>query len=81
MRDGAVEEEVQDMQEVRCLNPCKSGEMRWLFVSSPITFVVKLHNITAFHRKIIYEFSSETKQLSTAYLTYFSAFSSTRERE
>ena len=39
---------------------------------------MKLHNFTAFHRKIMYEICSE-KKLFTAALTYFSNFSSTRE--
>ena len=29
MRDGAVEEEVDDMQEVRGLDPCTGGEITY----------------------------------------------------
>ena len=42
-----------------------------------ITLAVKSHNFTAFHFKIMHEICVE-KQLFTAYLTYFSNFSSTR---
>ena len=69
MRDGAVEEEVDDMQEVRGSDPCKggeithfSGELWWFFVRSPLSLAVNLHNFTAFtafHRKIMYEICGE----------------------
>ena len=47
VRGGAVEEEVHEIHEGRGSNPSKGGEMRWLFVSSPLTIAVNLHNFTA----------------------------------
>ena len=70
MRDGAEEEEVDVMQAVRGSNPCKGGEITyfsdelwWIFVRSPLTLAVNLHNFltafTVFHRKIMYEIFGE----------------------
>ena len=53
------------------------GEMWCIFVSSPLTLAVDVHNFTAFtafHRKNMYKFAVKKKQFFTAYLTYFSIF-------
>ena len=50
-----------------------SGQMWWLFVSSPLTLAVNINNFTAFtasQRKIMYEICVEKNQHFTAYLTY-----------
>ena len=82
MRDGAVEEEVDDMQEVRGSDPCKggeitdfSGELWWFFVRSALTLAVNLHNSTAFHRKIMYEICGEKTNFSPLILHNFPIFS------
>ena len=84
MRDGAVEEEVNDMQEVRGSNPCKGGEITYfsgelwgIFVRSPLTLAVNLHNFiafTAFHRKIMYEICGEKTIISPLILYIFFQF-------
>ena len=68
-----MEEEVRDMQEVRGSNHCKSDEIRKLFGSSQLTIAKELHNLTVFHRKIMYKFAVK-KQLFAAYLTFFPIF-------
>ena len=85
MRDGAVEEEVDDMQEVRGSDPCKggeityfSGELWWIFVRSPLNIAVNLHNFTAFtafHRKIMYKICGEKTNFSPLILHIFAFFS------
>ena len=85
MRDGAVEEEVDDMQEVRGSDPCNGGdityfsrELWWIFVRSPLSLVVNLHNFTAFtafHRKITYEICEEKTNFSLLILRIFAFFS------
>ena len=52
-------------------------EMRRIFVSLPLPPALKLHNFTAFQRKVMYEICGK-KQLLTTYHTYFSDFSSSR---
>ena len=69
MKDGAVEAEEDGMQEVRGSDTCKggeityfSGELWWIFVRSPLSLAVNLHNFTAFtafHRKITCEICGE----------------------
>ena len=61
VRDGSVEEEVEEMQEAKSSNPCTCGEMRCTFESSPPTIAVKLQNFTALHRKIMYEICGDKK--------------------
>ena len=88
MRDGAVEEEVDDIQEVRGSDPCKggeityfSGELWWNFVRSPLSLAVNLHNFTAFtafHRQIMYEICGEKTNFSPLILYIFAFFFSTR---
>ena len=80
-----MEEEVDDMQEVRGSDPCKggevtyfSGELWWIFVWSPLTLAVNLHNFTAFtafQRKIMYEICGEKTNFSPLVLHIFSIFS------
>ena len=84
MRDGAVEEEVDDMQEVRGSDPCKggeityfSGELWWIFVGLPLNLAVNLHKFTAFtafHRKIMYEICGEKTNFSPLILHIFAFF-------
>ena len=84
MRDGAVEEEVDDMQDVRGSDPCKggeityfSGELRWNFVRSPLSLAMNLHNFTAFtafHRQIMYEICGEKTNFSPLILHIFAFF-------
>ena len=75
MRDGAVEEEVDDTQEVRGSDPCKggeityfSGELWWIFVRSPLSLAVNLHNFTAFTAKLCTKFA--VKKLTFHRLSY-----------
>ena len=85
MRDGAVEAEVDDMQEVRGSNPCKGGDITyfcgqlwWIFVRSPLTLAVNLHKFiafTAFHRKIMHEICGEKTNFSPLILHIFPIFS------
>ena len=81
MRDGAVEEEEDDMQEVSGSDPFKggeityfSGELWWIFVRSPLSLAVNLHNFTAFHRKITYEIWGEKTNYSPLILHIFAFF-------
>ena len=75
VRDGAVEEEVEEMQEAKSSNPCTCGEMRCTFESSPPTIAVKLQNFTALHRKIMYKICGEKKtifhRLSCIFFLFF----------
>ena len=41
--------------EFSCASTYFSGELWWIYVGSPLTLAVILHNFTAFHRKIMYE--------------------------
>ena len=85
MRYGAVEEEVDDMQEVRGSDPCKdgeityfSGELWWIIVRSPLSLAVNLHNFTAFtafHRNIMYKICGEKTNFSPLILHIFAFFS------
>ena len=53
-------EEAPDMvEEVKVSNPCKGGEMYWIFVSSPLTKAANLHNFTVFHSKLCSKFAVE----------------------
>ena len=80
----AVEEEVDDMQEVRDSDPCTSGEITyfsgelwWIFVRSPLSLAVNLHNLTAFtafHRKFMYEICGEKTNFSSLILHVFAFF-------
>ena len=63
VREGAVEEELDDMQEVRGSNLCRGGEI-----------TISRH-LTA---KLCTKFAVKKKQLFAFYVTYFSDFSSTR---
>ena len=84
MRYGAVEEELDDMQEVRGSDPCMGGEITnfcgelwWIFVRSPLTLAVNLHNFTAFtafHRKITYEICGKKTNFSLLILHIFAFF-------
>ena len=67
VRDRAVEEGVDDMQEVRGSNAVN-------FCISPLTIAAKLHNFTAFHSKIRYEISGEKTNLSQLILHIFPIF-------
>ena len=89
VRDGAVvEEEVDDMREVRGSKNCKGGdstyfsdELWWIFVRSPLTLAVNWHNFTAFtafHCKIMYEIRGEKTKFSPLILHIFPIFFSTR---
>ena len=54
-----------------------SGELWWIFVRSPLTLAVNLHNFTAFTHfteKLSTKFTVKKKQLFIAYITYFSEF-------
>ena len=85
MRDGAVEEEVDDMQEVRGSEPCKggeityfSGELWWIFVRSPLSLAVNLHNFTAFAHftaKLCTKFAVKKTNFSPLILHIFAFFS------
>ena len=78
-------EEVDDMQEVRGSDPCKGGKITYLsgelwriFVRSPLSLAVNLHNFTAFtafHRKITYEICGENTNFSPLILHIFAFFS------
>ena len=85
VRDGAVEEEVEDMQEVRVSDSCMGDEITyfrcelwWIFVRSPLSLAVNLHNFTAFtafHGKIMYEICGEKTNFSPLILHFFAFFS------
>ena len=80
-----MEEEVDDMQEVRGSKTCKGGEITyfsselwWFFVRSPLSLAVNLHNFTAFtafRRKIMYEICGEKTNFSPLILHIFPIFS------
>ena len=84
VRAGAVEEEVDDLQQLRGSNPCKSGEITyfsdelwWILVRSLLTLAVNLHNFTAFtafHRKLMYEICGEKTNFSPLILHIFPIF-------
>ena len=79
-----MEEEVDDMQEVRGSDPCMgdeityfSGGLLWIFVRAPLSLAVNLHNLTAFtafHRKIVYEICGEKTNFSPLILHIFAFF-------
>ena len=85
MRDCAVEEEVNAVQEVRGSKPFTGGEITYfsgelwsIFVRSPLTLALNLPNFsafTAFLRKIMYEICGEKTNFSPLILHTFAIFS------
>ena len=71
LRDGAVEGEVDVLQEVKGSKPCKVGEMLCFFVSSALTIAVKLNN---FNANWCTKFAVKNKYLFTACLSVFQFF-------
>ena len=54
--DAVEEEELDDMQEVRGSNPCKSGQMRQIFISTPHTIaIMNYYVLLCSSRTIVYK--------------------------